>query len=129
MDQLHTKKDQLEVEIEQLRTKIDGLNKLRVGTQVDSVDTSKQTQAATKIYEQNLTLHPTLEVVRVAWMKRALIEKKRHSSLILETSSAETANSLIKQGLVLEGEIKICERFLTDAKVTQCYRCQKQGWQ
>jgi phage gp45-like len=94
---------------------------------MDSVDTSKQTQAATKIYEQNQTLHPTLEVVRVAWMKRALIEKKRYSSLILETSSAETANMLIKQGLVLEGEIKICERFLTDTKVTQCFRCQKYG--
>jgi phage gp45-like len=94
---------------------------------VDSVDTSKQTQAATKIYEQNQAVHPTLEVVRTAWMKRALIEKKRYSSLILETSSAETANKLIKQGLVLEGEIKVCERFLTDAKVTQCFRCQKYG--
>jgi hypothetical protein len=45
----------------------------------------------------------------------------------LETASPETANRIISQGLIHEGEIKTCVRFLSEGKVTRCFNCQKYG--
>ena len=93
------------------------------GIRIAGVDTSKQLQAIAKINEQNQRLHPNLDTKRVTWMKRTLQKGQPYGSLVLETASAQSANAIISQGLVFEGELKTCERFNTDAKVSQCYRC------
>jgi hypothetical protein len=97
------------------------------GVRVQGVNTNEQIRAITAIRDENSQLHPGLEITRVSWTKRAITEQKRYSSLILETASPETANRIITHGLIHEGEIKTCIRFISEARVTRCYKCQKYG--
>ena len=97
------------------------------GIKIKAVDASNQARVIETIRNYNSRLHPELDIVKVTWMKRTLDQGKSHGSLIIETSSTESANRLISQGLVFEGEIKNCERFIKEARITQCLRCQKYG--
>jgi hypothetical protein len=56
-----------------------------------------------------------------SWMRKAVEQKKRYSSLIIETSSPATANAIIQSGLIVDSELKECERFKVEAKLTQCF--------
>jgi hypothetical protein len=94
---------------------------------VKGVDDKDQKQAITDIEKANQRLHPGLKIARVAWTKRTIHQGKRYGSLIVVTESPETANQLITRGLVHESEIKICDRFITEARTTQCVRCQRYG--
>jgi hypothetical protein len=97
------------------------------GVRVQGVNTNDQIRSITALRDENSQLHPDLEITRVSWSKRTITEEKRYSSLILETASPETANRIISQGLVHEGEIKTCARYLPEGRVTRCFRCQKYG--
>ena len=97
------------------------------GVRVQGVNTNEQLRAIAAIRDENSQLHPGLEITRVSWTKRAISEQKRYSSLILEAASPETANRIITHGLIHEGEIKTCIRFLSEARVTRCHKCQKYG--
>jgi hypothetical protein len=97
------------------------------GVRVKGVSTNEQVRAIAAIRDENTQLHPGLEITRVSWPKRTIIEQKRYSSLILETASPETANRIITHGLIHEGEIKPCVRFLSEGRVTRCHKCQRYG--
>lgn len=97
------------------------------GVRIQGVDPSKQEEALATIREANKRLHPDLDIIRVAWPKRALQGQKRYGSLIIEMGSIKAANKVITQGLVHEGEVKYCDRFIRDARITQCLRCSKYG--
>lgn len=53
--------------------------------------------------------------------------EKGYSSLILNVTTPEMANSLVGKGLVEAGEIKRVEMFEQSASVLQCFRCQGYG--
>jgi hypothetical protein len=97
------------------------------GVRVQGVNTNDQLRTITDICKDNRQLHPDLEISRIAWPKKALLDAKRYSSLILETASPETANRIITHGLIHEGEIKSCVRYITEARVTRCHNCQRYG--
>ena len=97
------------------------------GVRVEGINANDQKTTIAKLYEANQRLHPELEIVRVAWRKHTIDTKQRYGSFILETASAATANRIIEQGLVVDGEIKTCERFIKDATITQCFRCYQYG--
>jgi hypothetical protein len=97
------------------------------GVRVKGANTNEQERTITAICEENARLHPGLEVTRIAWPKKTILEQKRYSSLVLETASPETANRIILQGLIHEGEIKNCVRFLSEGRVTRCHKCQRYG--
>ena len=97
------------------------------GVRVKGLNTSDQKRTIQAIYEENRQLHPELEIARIAWPKHVITEQKSYSSFILETSSPVTANRIITQGLIHEGEIKDCVRYLSEAKVTRCFNCQEYG--
>lgn len=97
------------------------------GVRVQGVNTNDQLHAITDICKDNRLLHPDLEISRIAWPKKVLLDAKRYSSLILETASPETANRIITHGLIHEGEIKSCVRYITEARVTRCHNCQRYG--
>jgi hypothetical protein len=87
------------------------------GVRVQAVDAGNQEEAIATIRKSNERLHPELDIVRVAWSSRTLAAGKRFGSLIAEMGSIEAANRLISLGLVHEGEIKYCERFIKEARV------------
>ena len=62
---------------------------------VKGVNTSDQKQAVKELHEENLLLHPDLEIVRVAWPKQIIKEEKIYNSLILKTISLEIINKII----------------------------------
>lgn len=93
----------------------------------NDINVSQQLQAATKIQDQNRRLHPELEVLRVSWPKGSEKNGKLVGSLIIEVPTATAANRIITDGLVFNHEIKECERFVKEARVTQCFNCQRFG--
>jgi hypothetical protein len=97
------------------------------GVRVQGVNTNDQIRTIKDIREENSQLHLNLEITRILWLKQTITEQKRYSSLILETANPETANRIISQGLIHEGELKTSVRFLSEGKVTRYYNCQGYG--
>jgi hypothetical protein len=97
------------------------------GVRIEPLDASNQKQCIETLRNANQKLHPGLDITRIAWPKRILEGKQRYGSLIIDTSSIEQANRLISQGIIHEGEIKYCDRFIREARVTQCVKCQQFG--
>ena len=91
---------------------------------VAGVDTFNQSQAITKIYDQNTRLHSEIEITRLSWNKRTIKNGKRYGSLLLFTANMKVADAIINQGLLHEGELKNCERFISNARIYQCFQCQ-----
>ena len=58
---------------------------------------------------------------------RGTREKKPFSTLHIEVATAETANRVIAEGLVIDYEIKDFERFTKGCTMTQCCNCHKFG--
>ena len=97
------------------------------GVRIEALDVSNQEKSIETLRNANQKLHPGLHITRIAWPKKSLDGKQRYGSLIIETSSIKQANRIISQGLVHEGEIKDCDRFIKEARVTQCVKCQEFG--
>jgi hypothetical protein len=97
------------------------------GVRIKALDASNQEQCIETLRNANLKLHPGLSIMRIAWPKRILGGDQQYGSLIIDTPSIEQANRLISQGIVHEGEIKYCDRFIKEARVTQCVQCQEFG--
>ena len=97
------------------------------GVRTEALDASNQEKCIETLRNANQKLHPGLEITRVAWPKKTINGKQRYGSLIIETLSIEQANRIITHGIVQEGEIKDCDRFIKEARVTQCVKCQEFG--
>ena len=52
---------------------------------------------------------------------------KTTTYLIIDVATPEQANTLIDEGLLFQSELKDCELYHGDCRVTQCYNCQKYG--
>ena len=97
------------------------------GVRMANVDTTNQGEAIKRLTLQNKRIHRELRIIRVAWTKRAVDAKKKYSSLIIEVDEAAMANNLLKDGFIEEHELKTCELFSKDCRLTQCYNCQQYG--
>lgn len=97
------------------------------GIRVQPIDASNQKAVIAHLIASNATFHPGLRVVKVSWPARILKEGKIYSALRIEVEAAEAANRLITESLLVDYEVKRCERFAGDCKVTQCYNCQQYG--
>jgi hypothetical protein len=47
--------------------------------------------------------------------------------LIIEVDSAEQANRLITEGVIIGYDLKLTERYDVSCRITQCFKCQKYG--
>ncbi|KAF7169868.1 hypothetical protein CNMCM6106_004755 [Aspergillus hiratsukae] len=81
------------------------------GVSVADFDNQRQTDGKKRIYDQNPAIKGQVEILDTHWRKRILRLKKTISSLLVGVSSPEGANVLIREGLVLEGELKEVELF------------------
>lgn len=97
------------------------------GVRREAIKISDIKQAVTNIYKENDRLHTNLDFVHLSWSKKAIREEKRYSSLIIDTASPDIANAVIQSGLLVEGELKTCERYKREAKITQCLQCHHYG--
>lgn len=97
------------------------------GIKVTRVDISDQKRIIADITKQNERLHNNLQITKIAWPKSALQGKLAYASLLVNAASAEEADRIITEGLVIDHEMKICDRFIPKARVTQCYKCFQYG--
>ena len=97
------------------------------GMKVASIDCSRQEDAIRQITGQNTHLRNKIEILRVQWPKKALRQGKTATCLIVDVATPEQANTLIDEGLLFHSELKECELYHGDCRVTQCYNCQKYG--
>ena len=97
------------------------------GVRMSNIDTSNQQQAIQKILAQNTRLHNNLTISKVSWFQKAMQEKKIFSSLLIETTTPNSANELIKQGMIEDYEVKTCVLFDNSNRLLQCVKCYEYG--
>lgn len=68
-------------------------------------------QAIKTIQKQNMSLHPGLQVSKIAWLKRKLPVGKTHSAVILSITNPETANQVIAKGIVYNYSLHTAEYY------------------
>jgi hypothetical protein len=81
---------------------------------------------ARSIEADNAKRFPGLKIKKTSWLKK-IEDNKRFSSLIVETTSAQHANRMITEGVLLRCELKTAERFDRRSRIMQCYKCQQYG--
>ena len=91
------------------------------------IDVTNQTRAIEYLHAVNARLHSGLKIVKVAWSNKAIREGKVYSTLHMEVETAPMANQLIAESLLVDYEIKHCERFHKNNVLVQCFNCYKYG--
>ena len=97
------------------------------GMRVAALDCSKQEEAIRQLLGQNTHLKDSVEILGARWPKRALKKGKPNTHLIVDVASPAQANLLINEGLLFHSELKNCELFHGDCRVTQCFNCYEYG--
>jgi hypothetical protein len=100
---------------------VHGVRKTDVDTVTDIKATIRTIQA------ENRPLHGFLDLHRVAWPRQAREIEKTHGSLIMEVATSAQANRMIKEGVSIGAEIKICELFARECRLSQCFNCHQYG--
>jgi hypothetical protein len=96
---------------------------LAFNVQVDSMELDSQDRAIKEIYQQNPQLQGQVEIVRLGWAKKTLVQKRAFAALHIGIATPEQANMLIKHGLYFENKLYRCKPFFRDCQVNQCVRC------
>jgi hypothetical protein len=92
---------------------------------LSSVNTLNQKTTIEKIVKQNNTLHKNLDILRVAWTKKIINQRKKVFSLIIEIVNSKMTNRLIKEELLNEHTHLVCEYFEKECRIKQCFKCQR----
>jgi hypothetical protein len=92
---------------------------------LSSVNTFNQKATIEKIVQQNNTLHKNLNILRVAWTKKIINQRKKFFSLIIEIVNSKMTICLIKKKLLNEHTHLICEYFEKECRIKQCFKCQR----
>jgi hypothetical protein len=70
-------------------------------------------------------LHKNLDILRVAWTKKIINQRKKFFFLIIEIVNSKITNRLIKEELLNEHTHLICEYFEKECRIKQCFKCQR----
>jgi hypothetical protein len=94
---------------------------------VSRVDPNEQAKSISNLESQNPSLKSRVKILRVAWLSKTLKLRKTHGPLLLEVGTPGEANILVQEGMLHDGELKDCELFIEECRLTQCYRCRQYG--
>jgi len=81
---------------------------------------------AKHIKKENSRQIPSLRIQGMRWLRR--INKGDFALLVIELDSAEQANRIINEGVVMGYDLKSVERYDAGCRITQCFKCQKYGY-
>jgi len=93
-----------------------------------AVKPGNEQEAVGSLKKQNTLLYSEFKIYKAAWPKAAIQSNKIYGLIILELSSAKKANLVIKKGLVKGYDIKTCELFDKNCKITQYFNCQRYNY-
>jgi hypothetical protein len=88
---------------------------------VSAFDNQKQALGIQKIYDQNPAIADQVRILGYHWRKRIIRLKRNVSSLLVDIGSPEGANLLIREGIMIDGDIKELELFDPQYLVTRCF--------
>ena len=80
---------------------------------------------AKRIEKENSSQIPNLRIQGMRWLRRT--NKGDFAPLVIEVDSAEQANRLINEGVIMGYDLKLVERYDAGCRITQCFKCQKYG--
>jgi hypothetical protein len=96
------------------------------GVRVADYPQGAEEEHARRIEKENEKFHPGLKVLGMRWLGR--VEGiKDYAPLVVEVPCAEQANRMIREGVVMQYDLKLAETYDPKCRVTQCYKCQKYG--
>ncbi len=95
------------------------------GAKVADFPLNEWEKQAKRLCKENAKLHPDLQIRGLRWLSRP--DGKNFSTLIIETGSAEQANRMIREGVIMGYDLKSVERYDTRCRITQCFKCHKYG--
>jgi hypothetical protein len=98
---------------------------LAYDVRVVDVQTKNQQKIIKRIKKQNEILHSSLQIARMTRSKNVVNNEKKLSSLIVKIYSAEQIDRLIKDDLLHEYTQIICELFVNNCRIKQCFNCQR----
>ena len=79
-----------------------------------------------KIVAQNASMCTGMKIESIFWLS-TLKKDKRTASLVIEIDDAKLANTLIKEGLVLDHTLHGFMRYNSACRIKQCFNCYKYG--
>ena len=99
------------------------------GISINAYKKEEQKDGILRIKQQNLKLHPGMEIIRFSWpwIKKKDGTDKAHSSLMLELATPEMANRVCAEGLIENYVIQDCETYDRRCRILQCFKCQQYG--
>ena len=97
------------------------------GVLLQNISIDDQKRAITMIQEPNRGRILNLEITQVKHLNNNLRKTQTYGSVIIETTRSDAANEVITRGLALDGEIKMCERYVPEARIRHCTNCQNYG--
>jgi len=96
------------------------------GVRVTDYPQGAEEEHARRMEKENEKFHPGLRILGMRWLGR--VEGiKDYAPLVVEVACAEQANRMIREGLIIQYDLKLAETYDPKSRVTQCYKCQRYG--
>jgi hypothetical protein len=96
------------------------------GIRVADYPQRAEEEHARRIEKKNEKFHPELKILGMRWLGK--VEGiKDYALLIVEVPYAEQTNRIIREGVVIQYDLKLAETYDPKYRVAQCYKCQKYG--
>jgi hypothetical protein len=96
------------------------------GIVVKSVNMKDQQGTIQRILAENHSVIPHAVITYVGWLTKGSTQK-RSSSMVVEFTRPEMANSIIYAGFLWEGLIHTCQLYDRSCRIKQCLRCYNYG--
>ena len=97
-----------------------------MGIPAAKIDLEKMEETKEKIVTQNASMCTGMKIESIFWLS-TLKKDKRTASLVIEIDDAKLANTLIKEGLVLDHTLHGFMRYNSACRIKQCFNCYKYG--
>lgn len=96
------------------------------GITVNTINMKDQQGTIQRILADNHSVIPDAEITYVGWLTKEAT-KKQSSSIVIEFTRPEPANSIIYAGFLWEGLVHTCQLYDRSCRVKQCFRCYQYG--
>ncbi|KAK1510598.1 hypothetical protein CABS01_16817, partial [Colletotrichum abscissum] len=92
------------------------------GIRTSSMNMDRFTEIRDDLLQDNKAFIPRADIKYVGWLTQSA-SKKTASSVVVELSRAEDANKLIDEGLIWQGQVFQCERYDSQCRLRQWFKC------
>ena len=92
---------------------------------VKIINMTNQEKTIDNLQNVNAVLHESLIIKKISWSYKIIKENRLFSSLRMKIEIVEMTNKLMNEDMLIDYELRYCERQTRDSCMTQCFNCQK----